>query len=143
MRVIRVTIWGEGIRFIHSDAVLECAMGLFDIFRQFKRKPTFGFLLVLQLRGETSEDFDVMVQMEERLRVALGTSVDVDGNDFGGGLGNIFIYTSEPSNTFLRIRSLLQESNQLQDVIAAYRPVDSDDFVQLWPEDGSLEFCPM
>lgn len=98
------------------------------------------YQLVLQFRGESLQDFDALVALEDRLIAELGTSAKVDGHDFGSGTGNIFIFTSDPDITFWRARQLLQREGRLQSVTAAHRPVHGNDYTVIWPKDCKTAF---
>jgi hypothetical protein len=72
--------------------------------------------------------------MEEQLLAELpqehGT---LDGHDFGSGEMNIFVYTLRPLEAFEDVVRSLGSWARWADARAAYRPLDSDDFVILWP----------
>ena len=99
-----------------------------------------NYQLVLQFNGDTLADYDVMVGIEERLIEDLSHSAKVDGHDCGSGKTNIFIFTSDPSATFLKVRQTLQREGWLQSVTAAYRQVGGEQFTVLWPEGSQREF---
>ena len=98
------------------------------------------YQLVLQFSGDTLADYDAMVGIEDRLIEDLSHSAKVDGHDCGSGETNIFIFTSDPSATFLRVRQTLQREGRLQSVKAAYRQVGGEQFTVLWPEGSQREF---
>src|SRR6478672_6000348 len=98
------------------------------------------YQLVLQFRGDSLHHFDAMVALEEELTEELGDSADVDGHDVGSGETNIFIFTSDPAGTFHRARSVLERRQQLQTVTAAYREVQGERYVVIWPEGSRREF---
>jgi len=98
------------------------------------------FQLVLQFRGDSLDDFDVMVALEEELMEELGDSADVDGHDVSSGETNIFIFTSDPTGTFDRAKPVLARTQRLQAVTAAYRRVDGEQFTVIWPEGSTKEY---
>ena len=98
------------------------------------------FQLVLQFRGDSLDDFDAMVALEDQLTEELGDSADVDGHDIGSGETNIFIITSDPAATFRRARSVLERREQLHSVTAAYREVEGEQYTVIWPEGSAIEF---
>ena len=98
------------------------------------------YQLVLQFRGDSLDDFDAMVALEEELTEELGDSADVDGHDVGSGETNIFILTSDPAGTFERATPVLARTQRLQAVTAAYRRVDGEQFTVIWPEGSTNEF---
>ena len=57
----------------------------------------------MQFRGDSLDDFDAMVALEEELTEELGDSADVDGHDVGSGETNIFIYTSDKMMIILMV----------------------------------------
>ena len=89
--------------------------------------------LVLQFRGDSLEDFDALVALEDDLVDVLGDTAVVDGHDIGSGETNIFIITSEPEITFQRARVALDRSQLLGAVTAAFRPIAGQSFTVLWP----------
>ena len=99
-----------------------------------------NYQLVLQFRGDSLDDFDAMVALEEELMEELGDSADVDGHDVGSGETNIFIFTSDPAGTFDRAKPVLARKQRLQVVTAAYRPVDGEQFTVIWPEGRTKDF---
>jgi hypothetical protein len=84
------------------------------------------YQLTLQFRGDSLDDYDAMVTLEDELTKELGDSVDVDCHDVGSGETNIFIFTSDPAATFHRVRPVLERTQHLQAVTAAYREVDGE-----------------
>lgn len=98
------------------------------------------YQLVFQFRGDSIEDLDSKVSLEDELIEELEGSADVDGHDVGLGETNIFIYTSDPTATFLQARPVLERRQQLQSLTAAYRDVDGGAFTVIWPEDSHSEF---
>src|SRR5437870_12560470 len=98
------------------------------------------YQLVFQFRGDSLEDVDATVALEDELIEELGDSADVDGHDVGSGETNIFIFTSDPAVTFRRARPVLERRQQLQSVTAAYREVEGEQFTVIWPEGSREEF---
>ncbi len=92
------------------------------------------FQLTLQFRGDTLEDYDAMVALEEELAAALGDSADVDGHDCGSGETNIFILTSDPLAAFRRAKPVLKRTGRLRSVVAAYRQAGGESYTTIWPE---------
>ena len=66
-------------RRAHPDLLLSCS-GLYA-------------MLTLQWPASSIEDFDALLNLENALEQALGTSAEVDGHDCGSGQMNVFIYT--------------------------------------------------
>ena len=98
------------------------------------------YQLVLQFRGDSLEDFDEMIALEEELIEKLGNSADVDGHDMGSGERNIFIFTSDPARTFSETRPVLERAGTLLSVTAAYRPIRGEEYTVIWREGSKEEF---
>ena len=98
------------------------------------------YQLVLQFRGDSLEDFDEMIALEDELIEQLRGSADVDGHDMGSGERNIFIFTSDPTRTFSQARPVLERAGTLQSVTAAYRPARGETYTVIWPEGSNNEF---
>jgi len=98
------------------------------------------YQLTLQFRGDSLDDYDAMIALEDELTEELGDSADVDGHDVGSGETNIFILTSDPAATFHRVRPLLERTQHLRSVTAAYRQVDEQCYTVIWPEGSEKEF---
>ena len=98
-----------------------------------------NYQLVLQFRGDSLADFDAMVALEDELIEELA-GADVDGHDVGSDEVNIFIFTSDPAQTFRAARPVLERRHCLQGVTAAYRRADGEDYTVIWPEGSTQEF---
>ena len=101
---------------------------------------SMDYQLVLQFRGDSLEDLDATVAMEDDLIKELGDSAHVSGHDVGSGETNIFIVTSDPAATFHRARPVLERRQQLQSVTVAYREVEGEQFTVIWPKGSLREF---
>ncbi|MCG7964043.1 MAG: ABC transporter [Candidatus Thiodiazotropha taylori] len=97
------------------------------------------YQLVLQFPGQTEEDFDLLIEMEDKLEKSLDSTSEVDGHDFGSDEMNIFIYCTDPEKCFERSRALLRNMVDMSTMKAAFRKVESEDFTILWPK-GLEEF---
>ena len=95
------------------------------------------YRLVVQIKPASSEDLNRLVNWEEALIVDLATSAEVDGHDLGAGEFNIFIFTDDPSGTFRRIQGLPATRAMSASMAIAYRPVDGEDYIALWPRDST------
>ena len=96
------------------------------------------YQLTLQFRGDSLDDYDAMIALEDELAEELRDSADIDGHDVGSGETNIFILTSDPAATFHRIKPMLERTSHLQTATAAYRAVNGERYTVIWPE-GSQE----
>ena len=101
---------------------------------------TMQYQLTLQIRGDSLEDYDAMIALEDELTEELGNSADVDGHDVGSGEANIFIVTSDPTATFHRLKPVLERTGHVQAVTVAYREVHGERYTVIWPEGSQREF---
>jgi hypothetical protein len=92
------------------------------------------YQLILQFRAGSLEDYDTMIALEDELIRDLGVTARVDGHDMGSGEANIFIFTSDPRQTFRQAMPALDRSGRLQHVKAAFREVGSDLLTVIWPD---------
>ena len=98
---------------------------------------TMKYQLVLQFTAASLEDFDRLVEVEDELIRALDDLATVDGHDFGLGEFNIFILTDHPAESFDKAHRIVTNENVPNVMRSAYREVDGEDYVILWP--SSLE----
>jgi hypothetical protein len=105
--------------------------------RAKRTKDQMRYQLVVQIKPASSEDLNRLVNWEEALIEHLATSAEVDGHDLGAGEFNIFIFTDDPSGTFRRIQDLPATRAMSASMVIAYRPVDGEDYVVLWPRDST------
>jgi hypothetical protein len=93
------------------------------------------YQLVIQFLGETEDDFEHLIDLEDELEEKLIGESEVDGHDFGSGEMNIFILSDEPIEAFSQIQSLLTGSHyNLSNMKAAYRDIEAESFTILWPD---------
>ena len=95
------------------------------------------YQLVVQIKPAISDDFNRLVSWEDAIIAHLATTAEVDGHDMGAGEFNIFIYTDDPSGTFRRIQGLPETRLLSASMMVAYRPIDGDEYVVLWPRDSA------
>ena len=94
--------------------------------------------LVLQFKTDGDLDsFDRLVGFEEVLSSVIGRMAEVDGHDFGTGEMNIFILTEDPIATFALVQQTDESLRPSTDMKAAYRLIDRENYVCLWPPELS------
>ena len=94
--------------------------------------------LVLQFKtGEDLDSFDRLIRFEEELIALIGKTSEVDGHDSGSDEMNIFILTEDPIATFTLVQQTDESVRPSAGMKAAYRLLDSDDYVCLWPPELS------
>ena len=98
------------------------------------------YQLVIQMKAESIDDFDSLIELEDSLIEAVGNSADVDGHDFGSGEANIFVITSDPKATFSILKQELESKGILPQCTVAHRELDGEEYTVLWPEDYTETF---
>jgi hypothetical protein len=96
------------------------------------------YQLVLEFAGDSPANFERITAIEEKLYDSL-SSGEVDGNDVGEGIVNIFIITKSPEQCFHEVMSQIQDSDTKPDA-AGYRDLDGGDYIRLWPHGDSSPF---
>jgi hypothetical protein len=92
------------------------------------------YQLTIQFSEELYGDLDWRADLEERLDESL-VEAEVDGHDIGYGEVNIFIHANNPINTFQIVKSILEnEGVDLELVKIAYREINGERYIPLWPE---------
>lgn len=92
------------------------------------------YQFVIQFPENLNISYDDLIEIEEGLENNLSVG-QIDGHDIGSGQMNIFILTDDPHSTFQEVKKLLKEENNVfSDAKIAYRDIESDTFVCLWPE---------
>lgn len=98
------------------------------------------YQLVLQFATQSETEHEPLILLEDDFTERLEDSAEVDGHDSADTTFNIFITTGSPSRTFERLKSLLCERSLMEQVTAAYRHVDDDDYKLLWPKEPTRPF---
>lgn len=93
------------------------------------KKPEYQ--LVLEFHSDSQDEFEQVVAIEKQLDGALTTG-EVDGNDVGQGIVNIFIITEEPQRCFEEAMQYIGQS-KLQPAAAGFRNLDNDDYQRVLP----------
>ena len=95
------------------------------------------FQLVIQFRPAGVLDIEKLVAIEDALIAELGDSAIVVGHDTGSGEFNIFVVTDDPKESFVRAQRLLEGLKPEGTMNVAYRDLDDERFVILWPPNSS------
>jgi hypothetical protein len=98
---------------------------------------SFSQELVLQLPGNSLQDYDVLIELEDSIITGLGNTGAVDGHDMGLAEMNLFIRTDHPKLAFDAIKTLPQVERFMPQLKAAYRDVGGDNYTILYPPDLS------
>ena len=98
------------------------------------------YQLVLQFATQSETEHEPLILLEDDFVERLEDSAEVDGHDSLDTAFNIFITTGSPSRTFDRLKPLLSERSLMENVTAAYRHVDDDDYKVIWPKEPTRPF---
>lgn len=98
------------------------------------------YQLVLQFMTQSESEHEPLILLEDDFIERLEDSAEVDGHDTADMAFNIFITTASPSKTFERLKPLLAERCLMDQVTAAFRHVDDDDYRMLWPKEPTRPF---
>ncbi len=89
------------------------------------------YQLVLQF-DENVFDYDEIIKIEDLLIDKIEDEAEVDGHDWGAGEVNFFILTDAPEDIFKKIQGII-DKKLLNILRAAYRELESEDYVIIWP----------
>ena len=103
---------------------------------KFFKKPEYQ--VVIEFHGDDPENFDRVLALEAKLEEELKTG-EVDGNDVGQGIVNIFIITKEPKACFEEAMRVIAGAEPVPSA-AGYRDLEEEDYVRLWPEGDETPF---
>src|SRR5215813_8736605 len=98
------------------------------------------YQLVLQFCGDSIQDYDALIELEERLIVALGSAHVVDGHDFGAGEMNIFVHSDDPEAAFAIAKTKIPAGTMARFLRAAYREIAGNHYSTIWPPDSTDAF---
>ena len=87
----------------------------------------------MQFAAASTEDFDRLVALENKLIGELDDLATMDGHDFGLGEFNIFILTDDPAASFDKAHQVMAYEGIPNAMRSAYRELDGEDYVILWP----------
>ena len=96
------------------------------------------YQVVLEFHGDDPENFDRVMALETKLEEEL-ESGEVDGNDVGQGIVNIFIITKEPKRCFEEAMRIIAGTEPAPRA-AGYRNLGEEDYVRLWPSGDATPF---
>ena len=94
--------------------------------------------LVIEFSGDSPEQFEKIVALEEEMDASL-ISGEVDGNDVGSGVVNLFILTKSPNKCFSEALVYV-EKHGLRPSAAGVRERHKSDYIRLWPKGEKAPF---
>jgi hypothetical protein len=96
------------------------------------------YQVVIEFHDDGPENFERVIALERKLEEELECG-EVDGNDVGQGVVNIFIITMEPKRCFEEAMRIIA-GDEPSPRAAGYRDLDEEDYVRLWPKDDATPF---
>lgn len=97
------------------------------------------YLLVIQFAVSDSDDFDSLIELEDKITNEIEPAHEVDGHDFGMGEFNIFIFTDDPVEASLQARKNIPQ-NDTNRMKIAYRSVNGEAYKTIYPDEFSGKF---
>jgi hypothetical protein len=94
--------------------------------------------LVIEFSGDSPADLEKVVALQEEMDACL-TSGEVDGNDVGMGVVNIFIITKAPNRCFSEALVYV-EKHGLRPSAAGFRDLKKEDYIRVWPKGEKQPF---
>src|SRR6266852_4957764 len=91
------------------------------------KKPEYQ--VVMEFHGDDPENFDRVLALAVKLEEEL-ESGEVDGNDVGQGIVNIFIITKEPKRCFVEAMRIIAGADPAPRA-AAFRDLEEEEYVRL------------
>ena len=88
---------------------------------------------MLQFPSFSTNDYDRLIALEEKIESGLGDLGIVDGHDMSSGEVNIFFHTDNPRLAFDRSKILLGAGENLRDRKAGYRGFNDDEYTAIHP----------
>jgi hypothetical protein len=122
------------VGFYHGGDALYRLEGSPGAWHEACLRPAPGtrYQLVFQFAPWEATRFDELVALEDALQGRLPAAT-VDGHDFGSGEANIFIITDDPRRALEASLPLIRAAQLLPILGAAYRTLDGEAYVRVWP----------
>jgi hypothetical protein len=98
------------------------------------------YQLVLQYSGDSANDLELMSKVEDELIDSMSDTHAVDGHDIGNGKINIYVITHDPHGILQVAVPILERHKVSRNIIAAYRPVEGDQYEVIWPAGSASKF---
>jgi hypothetical protein len=102
--------------------------------------PDYRFQVVIQFPESHFAKLAEVLDFEQKLIASLPRTHEVDGYDVGMGTVNFFVLTNTPMAVFRNFRKYLGIRKVEKQVRIAYRDMNSDEFVNLWPKRDTRVF---
>jgi vesicle coat complex subunit len=92
--------------------------------------------LVIQftVRDDDDERMEAVSELENDLEERLNEDIALlDGHDTGSGEMNLFVLTNTAEEAFALIQPMIERRSLLSECKVAYRALEGDSYVVLWP----------
>jgi hypothetical protein len=91
------------------------------------------YQVIFQFPETFFESLADLLSFGEKLELSLPRTCDVDGYDTGSGTTNFFVYTNAPLAAFNQFRKHMGTNKVEKHLRVAYREVEGEAYVNLWP----------
>jgi hypothetical protein len=91
------------------------------------------YQVIFQFPETFFESLADLLAFGEKLELSLPRTCDADGHDTGAGTTNFFVYTDAPLAAFNQFRKYLGTNKVEKNLRVAYREVEGEAYVNLWP----------
>lgn len=98
------------------------------------------YQLVVKFWRRSLEDEAFLSTIQTELKEVLGADAAPDGYDINAKEINLFVITSDPKQSFRRIKGVLEARGVLQAASAGYRLVGGAQFTSVWPLRSTRKF---
>lgn len=98
------------------------------------------YQLVFQIPVKGMAEVDALFALQEAMEKAMGKDSVVDGNDVGGGTGNIFVITVDPQRALQDGLKVFDGRPEKERLVVAKRLCDGDNYTVLYPVGFKGEF---
>ena len=98
------------------------------------------YQLVIKFWRKSLTDEAFLAVIEEKLKEALGKTVELEGYDVSAKEINLFMLSSDPRHAFRRAKDVLEGLGIQGGVSAAFRVAGGAQFTSIWPLRATRKF---
>lgn len=98
------------------------------------------YQLVIKLWRASLTEEEFLATIQDRLKLALGDSVELEGHDVSAKEVNLFMLTDDPKLAFRKAKDVLASLGVENGVSAAFRLHGGAQFTSLWPLRSTRKF---
>jgi len=99
-----------------------------------------NYQLVIKFWRKSLADEAFLATIEDKLKEALGKTVELEGYDVSAKEINLFMLVSDPRLSFRRAKDVLEGLGIAHGVSAAFRVAGGASFTSLWPVRATRKF---